>query len=606
MSFFSELKRRNVFRVAAAYLVGGWLLIEVSATLEETLRLPEWADTLLAFFLILGFPFALFFSWAYEITPDGIKREKDVETSDEIRAQTANRLNWIVIVLLLLAVSLFVVERLVLEKDDGAPAVQTEAPAETSPVGDVAQSGEVETPATPEMSIAVLPFVNMSSDAEQEYFSDGLTEELLNLLAGVEQLKVAARTSSFYYKDKLEEIPLAEIARELEVAHILEGSVRKGGDRVRITAQLIKADDGFHLWSNTWDRTLDDIFAIQDEIAAAVTQELKVQLLGEAPSSTVIETESYELTLRGRFLIKRRLAGDLEAALQLLEQAVELDPDNAQAWVSLSPLYLWLFEPPRVEQALNAAERAIELDPLNPEAWARKAGAYFAWDKDEEFEEAWARARELGKDSLLVQSWLASQLIRDGDLQGGLEAQERIVALDPINNVSLTNYAAFLMLADDFDRAREVAEKVLMLTPDSPAGVRIIAEIELLEGRPEKARELLKKIPFEKLDVQTGSDSEDWWNAMIEYSLGNRESASDHLDRYIASYGMDQPLDVASVYAWSGDKEKAFEWLEMTLESYPGLSGEYLRAPWLNSLEEDPRWEELTSRWTSSKPIREF
>ena len=226
MSFFTELKRRNVFRVAAAYLVAGWLLIEVSATLEETLRLPEWADTLLAFFLILGFPIALFFSWAYEITPEGIKREKDIEVDDASRAHTAQRLNWVVIVLLVLAVGLFVVDRFVLEDrgTDTAPAPevveQVSPPPETA--GE-AQAEDVLLAGVPELSIAVLPFVNMSSDPEQEYFSDGLTEELLNLLAKVQELKVAARTSSFYYKDKLEDIPLLEIARQLEVAHVLEG-----------------------------------------------------------------------------------------------------------------------------------------------------------------------------------------------------------------------------------------------------------------------------------------------------------------------------------------------------------------------------------------------
>ncbi len=602
MSFFSELKRRNVFRVAAAYLVAGWLLIEVSATLEETLRLPEWADTLLAFFLILGFPIALFFSWAYEITPDGIKREKDVETSDEIRTQTANRLNWIVIVLLVLAVSLFVADRFVLESPDGRQVAESTLSTETK-LSSEPRADDIEVTATPNLSIAVLPFVNLSSDSEQEYFSDGLTEELLNLLTGVGQLKVAARTSSFYYKGKLEKIPLAEIARELEVAHILEGSVRKGGDRIRITAQLIKADDGFHLWSNTWDRTLDDIFAIQDEIAAAVTQELRIQLLGEAPSSTVIDTESYELTLQGRFLMERRLPGDDEAALQLLEQAVKLDPDNAQAWLSVSPLYHWVFEPPRLEQALKAAEKAIELEPMNPEAWIRKSNAYHWMGKYEEGEEAWMRARELGENNRVTQGHIASRLMLQGDLQGALEVHERILALDPLGHTTLSNYAQILKLADDYDRARAVTEKLLRLFPDSPVGLTSLAEIELLEGRPDQARELADRVSFEKLDGDVGVETEGWWNAMIEYSLGNREAASDHLDQYIASYGTAQPLDVASVYAWSGDKDKAFEWLEKALESYPGISVHYLWTPWLNSLEDDPRWAELTSRWTGSKFI---
>ena len=367
MSVFSELKRRNVFRVAAAYLVAGWLLIEVSATLEETLRLPEWADTLLAFFLILGFPIALFFSWAYEITPDGIKREKDIEVDDASRAQTAHRLNWVVIVLLVLAVSLFVVDRVVLEdgsEDPATPALVQEAPQLESGQSD-------EETAASDLSIAVLPFVNMSSDPEQDYFSDGLSEELLNLLAKLPELRVTSRSSAFAYKGK--EINVPEVAAALGVAHILEGSVRKSGNRVRITAQLIDARDDVHLWSEAYDRDLDDIFAIQDEISAAVVDELKITLLGEAPHATVIDTRSWELTQQARWYYNRRAEGDWQTAFELFEQAIALDSKNASAWVGIAPLYAYVFEPPRQEEMLAALDRALELEPNNALAHIRKA-----------------------------------------------------------------------------------------------------------------------------------------------------------------------------------------------------------------------------------------
>jgi TolB-like protein len=300
----------------------------------------------------------------------------------------------------------------------------------------------------------------MSPDPEQEYFSDGLTEELLNLLAGVSQLKVAARTSSFYYKDKLDQIPLIEIAGQLEVAHVLEGSVRRSGDRIRITAQLIKADDGFHLWSNTWDRTLDDIFAIQDEIAAAVTEELKITLLGEPPTATVVNTESYELTLQGRYLANLRTEADMKRAFELFEQAVQLDPENAAAWVGLAPLYFWLFDPPRRDEALLATERAVTLEPENPEAWSRRAGTLWSIGEDEAAEKAWERAVALGEDTPLIQSQIAGNLALEGDLEGAIEAQKRAIALDPLHLVGLGNLSSYLILADRFDEASVYAERV--------------------------------------------------------------------------------------------------------------------------------------------------
>jgi TolB-like protein/Tfp pilus assembly protein PilF len=602
MSFFRELKRRNVFRVAAAYLVAGWLLIEVSATLEGTLHLPDWADTLLAYFIILGFPIVVFFSWAYEITPEGIKREKDIAPGDASRAETARRLDWAVIVLFVMAASLFVVERFVLDEPEAEPFAEPPLLVEQRTFtadGDAPDGEDVAT--TPELSIAVLPFVNMSPDPEQEYFSDGLTEELINLLAGVGQLKVAARTSSFFYKDKLGDIPLTEIARELRVAHVLEGSVRRSGDRMRVTAQLIKADDGFHLWSNTWDRTFDDIFAIQDEIAAAVTEQLQVTLLGEAPKATVVDTESYELTLQGRYLFSRRNEGDMEKALELFERAVELDPNNATAWVGVAPLYHWIFDPPRVEDALAATERAVTLDPDNPEAWSRRAYALWTAGDEEAGASAWSQAVRLGEDNPLIQSQIAGYLALQGDLEGAIEAQKRAVALDPLYLVNLGNLSSDLILAGRLDEARVHAEKVLILAPDNRQALGLLAQIRLLQGRPAEAREMIDRQSPEAARSGAGSDSTDFWGALIEHALGHEQAADAALERFIAAEGDLRPVSVACLYAWRGEKDTAFAWLDRALEQYPDMSVQYSWEPWLDSLEDDPRWENLMKRWTGTE-----
>jgi adenylate cyclase len=269
MSLYQELKRRNVFRVAIAYLAGAWLLTEVAGTLFPAFGVPEWGFRFVVILFVLGFVPALIISWAYELTPDGLKREKDVVRDESITHLTAKRLDGITIGLILLAVAFILADRLWMNSRysrsmeapiavalDPGPKPQSQAPHSEYPPN----------------SIAVLPFVNMSDDAGNEYFSDGIAEELLNLLAGIPELRVIARTSSFSYKGK--DVKITDIARDLKVRHVLEGSVRKSGQRVRVTVQLIETASGTHLWSETYDRTLDDIFAIQDEIAGEVVESM--------------------------------------------------------------------------------------------------------------------------------------------------------------------------------------------------------------------------------------------------------------------------------------------------------------------------------------------
>ena len=277
MSLVVELKRRNVFRVAAAYLVVGWLLTEVLTTILPTLGAPDWASRAVILVFAFGFIPAIVFSWIFELTPDGIKREHEVERDDSITTYTAKKLDYVTVAAVVIGI-FFIAFFSAQTADDDAPPAAVVSDA----------------------SVAVLPFVNMSGNQENEYFSDGLTETLLHMLAQIPELKVAARTSSFAFKDQNRTI--VEIAQLLGVAHILEGSVQRSGDRVRITAQLIRADDGFHVWSETFDLTFDDIFGIQDEIAAKVGGALSASLLGTTDTSQIagVTTESpdaYDLYL---------------------------------------------------------------------------------------------------------------------------------------------------------------------------------------------------------------------------------------------------------------------------------------------------------------------
>jgi len=323
MSLFTELKRRNVLRVAIAYAVVAWLLLQVSDTLVPALRLPEWFHSGVALLLILGFPVALLFAWAFEMTPDGLKKERDIDQSQSIAKVAGRKLDFVIIGLLVVALGYFGYDKFVLDPQRDAVVLESAGQQNADTTAEFVQIDQPAESAQP--SIAVLAFVNMSDDSGNEYFSEGLSEELLNLLVKIPELKVAARTSSFSYKDK--DVSVAQIGVELNVTHILEGSVRKAGNHVRITAQLIKADDGFHLWSETFDRALDDIFVIQDEIAKAIVAELKVNLFGTMPVVRKTDPEVYSLYLQGNYFGSLRGAENLEKAVVALKQALAIDPE---------------------------------------------------------------------------------------------------------------------------------------------------------------------------------------------------------------------------------------------------------------------------------------
>ena len=275
-SLFAELRRRNVFRAGAFYVAATWALAQGISQLGPAFGMPDWGTRWFVIACAIGFPFWIAFAWFFEFTPEGIKRERDVEPGESITPHTGRKLDFAIIGVLAIAVVLLVTDRFVLHHGVNAQA-------------DIAVSAQ---------SIAVLPFVDMSQSKDQEYFSDGISEELLNLLAKIQTLHVAARTSSFSFKGK--DVPIPEIANTLHVANVLEGSIRKAGDQIRITAQLIRAADGYHVWSETWDRKLDDIFKIQDEIAGKVVEELKVTLLGAAPTVRTTDPDAYALYLQAR------------------------------------------------------------------------------------------------------------------------------------------------------------------------------------------------------------------------------------------------------------------------------------------------------------------
>ncbi len=367
MKILGELKRRNVFRIGMAYVVGSWVLIQVSYITAENLQAPPWVIGLLITFLIAGFPLVLYFTWGYAMTTAGIRKESDLRQHDHLTRKTGHKLDYITMALLAAVVGMVALERYM-----PAPSVANTAVESAASNYD----DEPELVVIDDNSIAVLPFVNLSAEASQEYFSDGLSEELLNVLTRVEGLKVASRTSSFAYKNDTRNI--RQIARRLRVAHILEGSVRKMGDRLRITAQLIDTRNDRHLWSESYDRKMDDIFQIQAEIANAIVSALTFELAGGVQAinveSATTNLDAYDLYLKARELFIAR--ENLQNSWQLLETATHMDPQFARAWESLAAVHSvatsW-FPGDGIDHealALAAAHRSLEIDPKLSMAYA--------------------------------------------------------------------------------------------------------------------------------------------------------------------------------------------------------------------------------------------
>jgi adenylate cyclase len=464
MSFLEELKRRNVFRVGIAYVVSGWLLLQVTDIILNNVVAPEWLFRTVVTVLLLGLPVALLFAWAFELTPEGVKRESEVDRSRSITPRTGGRLDLLIIAALVLALGFFAIDKFVLD-----PARDSEiAKASAAQVrSDVAAQAEAEAAAG--NSIAVLPFADMSAAGDQQYFSDGIAEELLNALVRINGLKVASRTSSFAYRGS--EQSLRDIAAELKVSHILEGSVRRAGQKVRITAQLIDTQSDRHLWSETYDRDLNDVLAIQDEIANAIVESMKTQLglnLGEQRANIASNTDStdaYDLYLKGRALILAR--ADIDEAVQALEQAVSIDPEFAKAWEILGAAYFiapsWSYEVVEspYEAAYTASQRALELDSSLALPWSVISRV----------------GRRLGRI----------------DWTTALEYSRRAIEADP-NNATVQLWGAFDWAELGFpDKAQGLLQRCLELDPAYENCRRHLALIEYRLGHEDEALRLFQE-----------------------------------------------------------------------------------------------------------------
>ncbi|HSQ69370.1 MAG TPA: tetratricopeptide repeat protein [Steroidobacteraceae bacterium] len=583
MSFFAELKRRNVVRVAVVYLVASWLAMQITDVCVSLLELPAWTGKLVFLLLLIGFVPALVFSWAYEITPEGLKREKDVVRDASTTQLTAKRLDWVTIILLVVTVIFVAADRLWL----GDRLVSE--PADSVEPMDVPAQVPGAASQYPANSIAVLPFVNMSSDVEQEYFSDGIAEELLSLLARIPELQVIARTSSFAFKGK--DVRIADVARELNVAHVLEGSVRKSGNQVRITAQLIRSADSTHVWSATYDRTLDDIFAIQDEIAAAVVDELKIKLIGDAnPQAEATSPEAYELYLQSRYVKNRYAKETYQQAEALLTEALAIDPGYAPAWDELGGTYLAQGDFGRPmdearELARAAYEKALAIAPDYAPAYSSLsllARSEFDFAAAEQYLQ---QAMRLNSSGAAPFSAAASLSRTFGRFDQSIDFAQKAIAHDPISAHEYLNRGFSCYYAGRFDEAVNSFRKAISLSPEIFRAHYYLGRMLLDQGRSQEALVEMQREPGGMFHL-TGL-------AMAHHALGDTKASDQVLADLIENWGAPMAFQIAEVHAFRGENDAAFEWLQAALETRdPGL-GVLLGNPVFKSLTSDVRYRAL-------------
>jgi TolB-like protein/Tfp pilus assembly protein PilF len=465
VNFLAELRRRNVIRMAGLYLVGAWLVVQVAATLLPVFEAPGWVMRVLVALLAAGFVAALVFSWVYELTPEGLKRDADVSPAESVAPQTARRMDRTIIVVLLLALGYFAVDKFVLAPSgpEAAGDALPSAPAATPASGTTAV-----VPANPEAmpldtkSIAVLAFANMSADKDNEYFSDGVAEEILNALAKIDDLKVAGRTSSFYFKGRNES--LATIGSTLGVAHVLEGSVRKQGERLRISAKLLRVSDGVELWAETFDGTDADIFALQESIAQQVTGQLKVALnagqQGRLVDVGTGDPDAYALYLRATDVFNRRDSQRYEEAIAALQQALQQDPRFARAHSRLATIY-YVFASSLgagryaalVAQAREHAEQALRLNPELAEPHAVLGVLHQGARRYAEAHKAYERALQLDAADITANFWSALLQCTTGHTARCERGLEKTLEIDPLLPNGLNWRARLLLSAGDLEAA---------------------------------------------------------------------------------------------------------------------------------------------------------
>ena len=559
-SLFAELRRRNVFRAAILYVGAVWALAQGIAQLTPVVDAPEWTARWFLVSAAVGFPFWIAFAWFFEFTPEGLKRERDIAPGESITRHTGRKLDVAIIIVLAVAVVLLLTDRFVLRH-----GVNADVPAASIPEIDK------------DPSIAVLPMINMSEDKGNEYFSDGISEELLNLLAKVPKLRVIARTSSFSFKGK--DTPIQDIARALQVAAILEGSVRKSGDTVRITVQLIRAKDSSHLWSETYDRKLDDIFKVQEEISTTVAKALNAALNASSASGTqpaskkTTNLEAYNLVLEGNYYYWRGNKGDDSKAIEYFRQAINLDPHYAAPWAMMARALAWqgsLGELTAAESELKgreAVERALAIDPNCADAYLAR-GQIFRFTVGDwtaaiaKFE----RAAALDPQGRVGQDAQDNILLLKGELSGRFSeyidwARQRLVQ-DPLNTDTLFALGTSLQAAGLLRESAATFRRILELNPSMAGAPSQYGLTLMLMGKEAEALGEADKESDETLRLQA--------LACIYWAMARRAESDSALAALERGFADRNAYLIAAARAFRGEIDTALEWLERAHQQRKG------------------------------------
>ena len=575
INFFAELKRRNVYKVAVAYAVVGWLLVQVTTQVFPIFEIPNWAMRLIVLAIIIGFPISLVIAWAFELTPEGLKRTEDVDLAAQTRTKPHAWI-YVVIVGALLSVGLFFIGRYTAQNNTGA--ARTESPAK---------------------SIAVLPFDNATRNADTEYLSDGISEALINSLSELPQLKIIARSTAFRYKGK--QIDPQSVGRDLKVQTVLMGVVRQLGDRLNVQVDLVDAVTGSQLWGQEYERKLVDVLAVKQALVREVTEKLRLKLTGEQQQRLTqrdtTNPEAYQFYLRGRYYWNKRTAENLNKAMEQFQQAADKDPNYALAYVGLADSYVLLENyagTPANETLPKAkafAERALQLDSSLAEAHTSLGYVYNGLWRWEEAEQEFKRAIELNPNYPNAHHWYSLCLLDLGRIAEAKAEIKRAHELDPLSLIIGTT-VTYAHLAEGDAGAQ--SKKVVELDPNFSRGHEYLGLAYLKEARYSEAiAELQKAVEL--------SGRERWPLRDLGYGYaisGKRAEAEAIIKELVGKYENGRALgqDLAAVYAGLGEKDQAFAWLEKDLQTRSGLLGWTRWAPAFESLRSDPRYTDLLRR----------
>jgi TolB-like protein/Flp pilus assembly protein TadD len=586
-SFFAELKRRNVYKVAVAYAIVAWLLIQAASILFPTFDAPPWVMKVFVAAIILGFPVALILAWAFELTPEGIKRAEDVDPNESITPRTGRKLVGITVALAVIATGLL--------------AFQFLRPKSTADVRTVATSAAA---AIPEKSIAVLPFDNLSRDPENAFFAEGVQDEILTRLAKVADLKVISRTSTQHFKSSPEN--LTEIAQRLGVRNILEGSVQKSNDQVRVTVQLINAGTDAHLWADIYDRKLTDIFAVESDIAKTIADTLQAKLTGSEQTALAARPtenpEAYQLYLKGRFYWNKRTAVDLRTSIDYFNQAIEKDSKYALAYAGLAQA--WLLLPsysagaPKdcFPQAESAARRALALDDNSAEAHAALANLLWSGElKFAESEKEFRRAIELDPNYATAHHWYGNTLlVSAGRFDEAVEQGKRAVELDPLSLIINADLGSTLMVARRYDEAIAQLRRTLALDDKFyyahwNLGETLFNKGDVAAAIAELERARALDDDLEALGLLGRAYAE----------AGKKEQALKALEKLkeTARRQYVHPALFSLIYIGLGEKAKAIDYLEESYRTHCLFDLTWIKVdPRMDPLRGEPRFQQLVAK----------